>query len=496
MVRECYEEILRWVEDSKGKALCIKGGVMSGKTYILKELVKCDKFSKVCILDCSKENFIKFRMFYNYHLIKTKDKGKALVATLKELTFGFSNTRNAILLIDDLDSNYSPYFDNALSILKCKIAYTVSTISFSQKGYVGIFPNKSITLEGYTFKEFVSNKGLEREYTKATYKLNEPSDSLIEKLFTFYFSRGSLITVYKEESEDVDYKKLYKEYVQALEKDILRLDKVDCDVFTIKSILISIAQYTGKARCSTTAQGTLVDYCMNTAVASKDLVLQVLNYLEANKIIIPSSNCCNENQSTYSRFYFKDWGLAIYLLDYNNNYAGSILESYVAGVLYDYSYKLCYYYSVKNPIELDFVVFDEKGQTIAIEVKSTFTKGKSITRALEDKLVDSGFYVVKAVHSSILVGCNVAMFQKYIEEGRLSKLNKSIYDYEIEDIFRQTSRDINMDELLDNVDCDIKEEILEDNDLSEILEGIYDDAKEEVLKKLDINKTTKSSNVK
>lgn len=467
MVRECYEEILRWVEDSKGKALCIKGGVMSGKTYILKELVKCDRFSKVCILDCSKENFIKFRMFYNYHLIKTKDKGKALLATLKELTYGFSNTKNAILLIDDLDSNYSPYFDNALNVLKCRIAYTVSTIAFSQKGYVGIFPNKSITLEGYTFKEFVSNKGLERVYTKANYKLNEPSDSLIEKLFTVYFARGSLITVYKEENKDIDYKKLYKEYVQALEKDILRLDKVDCDVFTIKSILISIAQYTGKARCSTTAQGTLVDYCMTTAVASKDLVLQVLNYLEANKIIIPSSNCCNENQSTYSRFYFKDWGLAMYLLDYNsNNYAGSILESYVASVLYDYGYKLYYYYSTKKLIELDFVVFDEKGESIAIEVKSTFTKGKSITKALEDKLVNNGFYVVKAVHSSILVGCNVAMLQKYIEEGRLSKLNKSIYDYEIEDIFRQTSIDININEVLGGIDnSNTKEEVIAEDDI-------------------------------
>lgn len=449
MIRECYKDVIRWVNsDNNSTALCIKGGVMSGKTYLLNQLMSLDKFDKVALLECNKAIFIKFRIVYNYHLIKTKSKDKALVATLKELVNGFSNTKSAVLCIDDLDCNLSHYFDNALKILKCKIIYTESTISFSQKGYVGIFPNTKIILEGVTFKEYINNSELKNIYAKADYKLANNEELSISKEFDYFFSKGSLIAAYKDNKID-DYKQLYEEYICALEKDMLRVKDINCDNFTLRAILISIARYTGKANCSTTSKGTLISYCMQQAVANETTVINVINYLKANKLLIASSNLCTDNSSTYSRFYFTNWEIPNYLLGEDSNYSGSILESYVASVFSDYKFNLYYFYSI-NPttLELDFVIKNENEEYIALEVKHSYTKGKSITRALDSKLVSSGIHVVKTPSNSPFVGCTAAMLSKYIEDGRLCKLSKSIYDFETDEILNEIINDVNIDEVL------------------------------------------------
>lgn len=453
MIRECYKDIIRWIkEDNNSTALCIKGGVMSGKTYLLKELLTLDSFEKTALLECNDTTFIKFKAYYNYHLIKTKSKDKALIATLRELVVGFSNTKKAALIIDDLDCRFSSYFDNALKSLKCRIIYTESTIAFSQKGYVGIFPRTKIILGGVTFKEYINNTTLKETYSKAGYKLcSNENESLLSKAFDYFYARGSLITCYKEDKVD-DYKQLYEEYICALEKDILRIKELNCDAFTLRAILIAISKYTGKASCSTTSKGTLVNYCTQQAVADENTVIKVINYLEANRLLVASSNICSDNSSTYSRFYFTNWEIPNYLLGETSGYAGSILESYIASVLSHYKFKLYYYYYTDNtPLELDFVVVTENNKHIALEVKSSFTKGKSITRALDSKIIDNGIYIVKNPNKSPFVGCTAAMLSKYIEEGRLCKLSKTIYDYETDEILNEIINDINVNGILDDI---------------------------------------------
>lgn len=399
--RMAYQKMLTWKKDYSAKyALLLEGARRTGKTTLALEFAK-NEFKSYIFIDFSKKDVReKFEDCFN-HISDLN----YFFLTLNALTGVTLYEHQSLIIFDEVQSY--PYARQCIKYLVQDGRYsyleTGSLISIKRNVKDILIPSEEMRLEinPLNYEEFLgainkNNYDSLRQIFERKASIGPKVNEELMKTFRLYLVVGGMPQAIEEYLKTNDLNKVDKvkrEILSLYEDDFYKLDRSGLlskifhsipSQLQSKRTRFSLSMATDKKRQSVKDEELLSDLIDSKTV------------LVCNNVSDPSSNLPASQKRSEYKIYLSDVGLftslisnereshgdSLYgelLLGKNRSNLGYLYENVVAQLIHSYGNDLFYYSWYKDDkskhlYEIDFLLPDNKGKRIPIEVKSASIK--------------------------------------------------------------------------------------------------------------------------
>ena len=400
MYRKYMQDLINWKSKKNRKPLLLYGARQVGKTYLIKEFAE-KNFDDYVYINFETNNIIS-------DIIEDNINPQNIIKEL-EVAFGKKISKNKTLVIfDEVQANPRAltalkYFKEDAPDYYVIAAGSLLGVHIKRKNYS--FPVgqvDSLTIYPMDFEEFLiaTNNELLSEEIKDSFDKNiKMTTSMHEKaldLYNDYLAIGGMPEVVLEYSKEgslisaIDIQsKIISDYKNDITKYAESANEANKIIATFDSIPSQLAKDNKKFQYKLVQKGGTssifgdsINWLINAGVTHK---------CYKTKIGVPLS-MYRELESF--KLYMNDVGLLtnmskfpIYLIKnreaMNETMIGMLTENYVATCL-RYNDLDLHYWKNEHESEVDFILQNEKGETIPVEVKSKQGKARSLANYIKE----------------------------------------------------------------------------------------------------------------
>ncbi|MEI3336122.1 MAG: AAA family ATPase [Clostridium sp.] len=413
--RHVYKDFLDW-KDNSDLVLLVEGARQVGKTYLATKFAN-ENFKNVIYINIADDTGKVFIDILNKY-ISIGDEKKLLLNTLIEYSKTFTNTKDTVVIIDEIQESSLVYnkIRSFNRLMYCRFIVTGSYLgrtSLSNDFWESAGDFKTITIYPLSFREFLGAVGNDVVNLFDTIDLygnsSKESYDLLKEYYNAYISIGGYPAVVNTFLKELDMRTVYDLYDKLLlifAKESARYLQSEEYIILIKTAFNYFARLLireKKGMQNNNAGEELIklskklNYREGSLNFNKKQYTAVLSWLLANHALYgcdKAIDCDLMNIEYNQRFYFNDLGILNYLLinmEIDKDISMGIRnENYVCIVLKNK--KLMTNFATFANYELDFLLKDSE-HIYGIEVKTGKDSGKSVMKAYEKGKIDKILYL-------------------------------------------------------------------------------------------------------
>lgn len=389
MIRKIDEELLKWKKDEKKIPLFLYGTNSIGKTYSVLEFGN-KKYSNIAYFDT----------FNNKELYHLLEKEKVLDKLIMKLSVMCGETilKGETLIVFDNISNAKliknlHIFNNEASFYPT--IFISSNIPLVNKSvYEGFYYRKMYPMD---FFEYLSNtdKAHLIDFIKDSYENNTkmPFHNIAVDTYYEYLETGGF--------PEVVYAKLNNQsslYLDSIKKKILDIYRSNYSLFSNKIPFNKTEEIIENIPYALSKENKKFQYgIIKKGARSKDYELSITALVNSGivnrsfRINNVKSPLVKEKDEESFKLYYNDVGLLYTGLFMNhnklltdNNLRKSLIENDIANTLIKLGYSI-YYYQTEAKSEVEFIIQNNIGKIIPIELTSTKSSKSKILSTFSDK---------------------------------------------------------------------------------------------------------------